>query len=285
VEDAAALEDRLGSWRSAGNEGTRRREHARIPGTPSPGINPPVERPGRDDWRGGLPRTEGTGTRARGLGYGITPGSPSQIDGKALDQRGKASRIGTRSDQVAAAGPGGARSAEALEHEQHNRPGPHPRQSLEVCFSDQNLAADWEIRLLKGTDLEIAVGEVRMQLETRVCPTKTESIYTPFISRFKEIDQKEPENSKLNRGGRGPHASGICMEQTPGSGLELPLRSSGSAMLGYDNDGQLDVYVSCHGRWTYDGYHPVCGDTVKRIRQECSPSSISPERPARPRTD
>ena len=50
-----------------------------------------------------------------------------------------------------------------------------------------------------------------------------------------------------------------------------------AAFLDYDDDGWLDLYVSCYGHWAFDEPHPFCGDEAKRVRIYCPPSMIQPD--------
>ncbi len=54
--------------------------------------------------------------------------------------------------------------------------------------------------------------------------------------------------------------------------------SSAPALFDFDEDGDLDVYVSCYGKWTFEEEHPYCGDSARKIRMYCVPGMIPPER-------
>jgi hypothetical protein len=53
-----------------------------------------------------------------------------------------------------------------------------------------------------------------------------------------------------------------------------PNWSSSGAMLDYDNDGYLDIYVSRYGRWIYPDDHKQVGDEKKKVWLYTSPRAI-----------
>ena len=53
-----------------------------------------------------------------------------------------------------------------------------------------------------------------------------------------------------------------------------PNWSSSGAMLDYDNDGYLDIYVSNYGRWIYPDDHKRVGDEKKKVWLYTSPRAI-----------
>jgi len=53
-----------------------------------------------------------------------------------------------------------------------------------------------------------------------------------------------------------------------------PNWSSSGAMLDFDNDGYLDIYVSNYGRWIYPDDHKRVGDEKKKVWLYTSPRSI-----------
>ena len=58
------------------------------------------------------------------------------------------------------------------------------------------------------------------------------------------------------------------------AGIDAPNWSSGGAMLDYDNDGFLDIYVTNYGRWIYPEDHHQVGDNEKKIWLYSSPRTI-----------
>jgi hypothetical protein len=59
-------------------------------------------------------------------------------------------------------------------------------------------------------------------------------------------------------------------------GAECRSWSTAAAFLDYDQDGWLDLYVSCYGHWSFDEPHPFCGNESKSIRIFCPPTMIRP---------
>jgi hypothetical protein len=59
-------------------------------------------------------------------------------------------------------------------------------------------------------------------------------------------------------------------------GAECRSWSTSAAFLDYDEDGRLDLYVSCYGRWAFAEPHPFCGNEAKGVRIYCPPSMIPP---------
>lgn len=130
VEDRAALTQRV--ERSAPRRSKERRRCRRmlVGGPPRPRFHTQVIDLGRCRRCGGLSGAPGTCARTRGSLKWL--GSSSELIKEGLDQRRQLTSIRPRTDLVVAAGPGKARRAHALEHQEHECPGPDLRQPLEV---------------------------------------------------------------------------------------------------------------------------------------------------------
>ncbi|MBI3467809.1 MAG: VCBS repeat-containing protein, partial [Planctomycetes bacterium] len=80
----------------------------------------------------------------------------------------------------------------------------------------------------------------------------------------------------------GPNAlfinngDGTFREATAESGTGDRRWGVSAAFLDYDEDGCLDLYAANYGQWTVETNQP-CGDERRKLRQYCSPESLTPE--------
>lgn len=136
VKDVVPLAHGAERTRLGGNEGRSDRIQARDRPAPSPGVElPVVKHLGRNRRRGRLSRAPPSQTGAWGRRDGKRIGMPGEVEDQRLDQRWKLLLSEPRSDKVVAAGPGGARRAKSVDHEEHQRPGPQSRHSLVITRS------------------------------------------------------------------------------------------------------------------------------------------------------
>jgi hypothetical protein len=77
----------------------------------------------------------------------------------------------------------------------------------------------------------------------------------------------------LNRG------DGTFVDISRSAGVSRPgTWSSSAAFLDYDNDGDLDLYVSRYGDWHWPRDDRFCGDATGKVRRYCSPKELTPVR-------
>jgi enediyne biosynthesis protein E4 len=77
----------------------------------------------------------------------------------------------------------------------------------------------------------------------------------------------------LNRG------DGTFADISDSAGVRQPgTWSSSAAFLDFDNDGDLDLYVSRYGDWQWPRDDRFCGDSQRKIRRYCSPKELRPVR-------
>ena len=74
------------------------------------------------------------------------------------------------------------------------------------------------------------------------------------------------------------NGNGTFKDISKQAGIDVPNWSSGGAMLDYDNDGYLDIYVANYGRWNYPEDHQPVGDADKKIWLYSSPRTIKTAR-------
>ncbi len=77
------------------------------------------------------------------------------------------------------------------------------------------------------------------------------------------------------------NGNGTFSDISRSSGLTEPNTwSSSAAFLDFDNDGDLDLYVTRYGDWQWPRDDRFCGDSVRNIRRYCSPKELPPVRHA-----
>ena len=76
------------------------------------------------------------------------------------------------------------------------------------------------------------------------------------------------------------NGNGTFKDISKSAGIDVPNWSSGGAMLDYDNDGDLDIYVANYGSWIYPEDHHLVGDLEKKIL----PLLLAADRSRRPST-
>jgi hypothetical protein len=77
----------------------------------------------------------------------------------------------------------------------------------------------------------------------------------------------------LNRG------DGSFADISSSAGVNQPSTwSSSAAFLDFDNDGDLDLYVTRYGQWQWPRDDRFCGDSQRKVRRYCSPKELQPVR-------
>jgi hypothetical protein len=81
-----------------------------------------------------------------------------------------------------------------------------------------------------------------------------------------------------NYGGDGlfrNNGNGTFTDISRSAGVRQPdTWSSSAAFLDFDNDGDLDLYVSRYGDWQWPRDDRFCGDAERKIRRYCSPKEL-----------
>jgi hypothetical protein len=70
------------------------------------------------------------------------------------------------------------------------------------------------------------------------------------------------------------NGDGTFKDISKAAGIDAPNWSSSGAMLDYDNDGYLDIYVTNYGIWKYPEDHHKAGNAEKKVWLYASPRTI-----------